>query len=60
LRTCSQTRTHTPPDTHVYVSVATDGTDAVIEVRDEAPAWRPKMRHACSSGSGESTRRVHA
>jgi len=28
---------HTPPDTHVYVSVATDGTDAVIEVRDEGP-----------------------
>jgi two-component system OmpR family sensor kinase len=28
---------HTPPDTPVHVSVATEGTDAVIEVRDEGP-----------------------
>jgi two-component system OmpR family sensor kinase len=33
---------HTPPDTHVYVSVATDDTDAVIEVRDEGPGMEPE------------------
>ena len=33
---------HTPPDTHVYVSVAAEGPDAVIEVRDEGPGMEPE------------------
>ena len=32
---------HTPPDTPVHVRVASDGNDAVIEVRDEGPGMDP-------------------
>jgi two-component system OmpR family sensor kinase len=33
---------HTPPDTPVHVRVATEGPDAVIEVRDEGPGLDPE------------------
>jgi two-component system, OmpR family, sensor kinase len=33
---------HTPPDTHVYVSVVIEEQDALIEVRDEGPGMQPE------------------